>query len=156
MPPSLSHCSSIAICGILLSCTFTWYIKKYIVLDLALSPYVSYLITYPQSTINWKGLILELLTMIQIQYLHHVQLNNMVSKLGYYNPLPLTTALSSVLYNLTQNATLVPPLVLCKIKQKRMCQSHGILQLPCSLIRVVVLILHLICPMARFGTLPGP
>ena len=50
------------------------------------------------------------------------------SKPGYYTPLPLRLALPSVLY---------------KIEQKWMCQSHGILQLPRSLIRTVVLPLHL-------------
>ena len=54
--------------------------------------------------------------------------NAMESKSGYYIPLPLTLALSSVLF---------------KIEQKWMCHSHGILQLPCSLIRTVVLPLHL-------------
>ena len=54
--------------------------------------------------------------------------NTMGSKLRYYIPLPLTLALSSMLY---------------KIEQKWMCQSHGILQLPCILMRTVVLPLHL-------------
>ena len=54
--------------------------------------------------------------------------NTMGSKSGYYNPLPLIIALSSVL---------------CKIEQKLTCHSHGILQLPRSLIWTVVLPLHL-------------
>ena len=33
-----------------------------------------------------------------------------------------------------------------KIEQKWMCQSHGILQLPCSLFRIVLLPLHLYLP----------
>ena len=49
-------------------------------------------------------------------------------KLGYYNPLALKSALPSGLF---------------KIEQNWMCQLHGILQLPCSLIRIVVLPLHL-------------
>ena len=81
--------------------------------------------------------------MIKIQYLHHVQLNTKGSKLGYYNLLPLTISFPLVLYKLKQNATLAPPSMLCKIEQKGMFQSHGILHLPCSLFRIVVLPLHL-------------
>ena len=57
--------------------------------------------------------------------------NTIGSKLGYYIPIPLILALSSVLY---------------EIEKKWMCHSHGILQLPCSLIGVVVLPLHLYFP----------
>ena len=48
-----------------------------------------------------------------------------------------------MLNKIKQNATLALPSVLCKIEQKWMFQSHGTLQLPCSLIRTVVLLLHL-------------
>ena len=80
----------------------------------------------------------------------------MGSKLGCYIPLPLQLELSSVLTKLNKNATLELSLVLCKIKQKWMCQSHGTLQLPCILIKIVVLLLHFTYPMVRYETLLGP
>ena len=43
------------------------------------------------------------------------------------------------------------PLVLSKFEPKRMCQLHGILQLPCSLFRFEVLPLHLYFP---YGSVP--
>ena len=57
-------------------------------------------------------------------------------KSGYCIPFPLTLALSSVL---------------CKIEQKWMFESHGILQLPRSLIKIVVLPFHLYLP---YGLVP--
>ena len=56
---------------------------------------------------------------------------------------PPLIALSSVLYKIEQNSTLVPTLVLHRFEQKWMCHFHGILKLPCSLFRTVVLPLHL-------------
>src|SRR5713226_7544208 len=79
-------------------------------------------------------------------------LMQMGSKPRCYIPSPpLTTTLSSVLYKIEQNDTLAPPSVLHKIEQKWMCQSHGILQLPCSLFRSEVLPLHLYLP---YGSVP--
>ena len=66
----------------------------------------------------------------------------MGSKLGCYIPLPLTIALSLVVYKIKQKCYTRTTLVLCKIEPKWMCQSHGILQLPNSLLRTVVLPLH--------------
>ena len=66
--------------------------------------------------------------------------NTMGSKPSHYISLSLrvkTGALHS------PHPSLALSLVLYKIEQKWMCQSHGILQLPCSLIRTVVLPLHL-------------
>ena len=56
---------------------------------------------------------------------------------------PPSIALSSVLYNNLTIATLELPSVLYKIEQKWMCQSHGTLHLSCSLIRTLMLPLHL-------------
>ena len=60
--------------------------------------------------------------------IHHVQFQYHGVKTGMLHSPPPSLALSSVFY---------------KIEQKWMCQSHGILQLPCSLFRTVVLPLHL-------------
>ena len=57
----------------------------------------------------------------------------MGSKLGCYIPFPLQHHCPQCFTKLNKNATLVLPSVLHIIKQKWMCQSHGILQLPCSL-----------------------
>ena len=67
----------------------------------------------------------------------------MPSKPRCYIPLPLQLELSSVLTKLNKNASLALSSVLCRFEQKWMCQSHGILQLPCILISTVVLPLHL-------------
>ena len=67
--------------------------------------------------------------------------NTMGSKLGYYIPLPLTTTLLSMLFN--KNSTPALPQCSAKLNKKWICQSYGTLQLPCSLIRSVVLRLHL-------------
>ena len=64
-------------------------------------------------------------------------------KTGVLHSPPPSIALSSVLYKIEQNSTLVPTLVLHRFEQKWMCHFHGILKLPCSLFRTVVLPLHL-------------
>ena len=68
------------------------------------------------------------------------------SKLGHYNPLPLQQHYPQCFTKLNKNATLVPPSVLHRFEQNWMCESHGILQLPCSLFRTVVLPFHLYLP----------
>ena len=67
----------------------------------------------------------------------------MGSKPGCYILPPLQQHYPQCFTKLNKNATLAPPLVLCRIEQKWMCQLHGILQLPCSLFKTVVLPLHL-------------
>ena len=62
---------------------------------------------------------------------------------GVTFPSPFNSTILGALQNQTKNVTLVSPSVLQKIEQKWICQSHGILQLPCSLFRTVVLPLHL-------------
>ena len=66
--------------------------------------------------------------MIYIQYIHHLQFQYHGVKTGVLHSPPPLLAISSVLY---------------KIEQNWMCQSHGILQLPHSLIQNIVLPLHL-------------
>ena len=56
---------------------------------------------------------------------------------------PSSIALSSLLYKIEQKCYTSITSVLCRVEQKWMYQSHGILQLPCSLFRTVVLPLHL-------------
>ena len=71
---------------------------------------------------------------------------------------PPSTTLSSVLYNIEQKCLLELPSTIYIFKQKRMCQSHGILQLPCSFFRTVVLPLHLhlsYCSILEHCDLPG-
>ena len=80
-----------------------------------------------------------------------MQFNTMGSKLGCYIPLPLQQHYPRCFTKLEKNATLVPPLVLRRIEQKWMCQSYGILQLPCSLFSFVMLPLHLYLP---YGPVP--
>ena len=63
---------------------------------------------------------------------------------------PPWIALSSVLYKIEQNATLALPQCYA-VEQKWMCQLHGILHLPCSLFRTVVLPFHLYLP---YGSAP--
>ena len=72
-------------------------------------------------------------------------------KTGCYIPLPLQQNCPHCFTKLNKNATLEPPLVLFRIEQKWMCKSYGILQLPCSLFRTVVLPLHLYLP---YGSIP--
>ena len=64
---------------------------------------------------------------------------------------PPSIALSLVIYKIEQNSTLASPSVIRRFEQKWMCQSHGILQLPCSLFKTVVLPLHLYLP---YGSVP--
>ena len=78
-------------------------------------------------------------------------LNTMGSKPGCYIPLPITTALSLVLYKIEQKYYIGTTSVLYKIEQTWMCQSYGILQLPSSLLETVVLPLHLYL---SYGSIP--
>ena len=94
------------------------------------------MITYTQTPNQWQGLGLELLAMIQIQYIHHVKFQYHGVKTRVLHSPPRSLALTLVLY---------------KIEQKWMCQSHGILQFPCSLFRSVVLPLHLYL---TYGSVP--
>ena len=75
----------------------------------------------------------------------------MGSKLGRYIPLALQQHCPWCFTKLNKNSTLVPPSVLHRIEQKWMCQSHGILQLPRSLFRTVVLSLHFYL---SYGSIP--
>ena len=68
------------------------------------------------------------------------------SKSRCYIPLPLQQHCPECFTKLNKNATSVPPSGLCRVEQTWMCQSLGILQLPCSLLRTVVLPLHLYMP----------
>ena len=67
----------------------------------------------------------------------------MGSKLGSYIPLPFLQHCPRFFTTLNKNALLVLPSAICRIEQKWMCQSHGILQLPHSFFRTVVLPFHL-------------
>ena len=82
-----------------------------------------------------------------IQYLHNVQSKYQGVKTGVLQSGPPSTTLSLVL---EQKCCTGTTSVLRKIEQKWMCQSHGILHLPSSLIRTVVLPLHLYLPTAWF------
>ena len=73
------------------------------------------------------------------------------SKPGCYIPLPLQQHCPQCFTKLNKNVALVPPSVLRRIEQKWMCQLHGILHLPCSIFRSVVLPLHLYLP---YGSVP--
>ena len=64
---------------------------------------------------------------------------------------PSSIAMSSMLYKIEQKCYTGIALVFHRIEQKWMCQFHGILQLPCSLFRFVVLPLHLYLP---YGPVP--
>ena len=66
------------------------------------------------------------------------------SKPGCYIPLPFQQHCPQFFTKLS--ATPVPPSVLWRIEQKWMCQSHGIIHIPCSLFRTIVLPLHLYLP----------
>ena len=72
-----------------------------------------------------------------------IYLNANGVKTGVLRSPPPSTTLSSVLYNNEQKCLLVLPSTIRRFQQKWMCQSHGIFQLPSSLIRTVVLPLHL-------------
>ena len=102
---------------------------------------------------QWKGLGLELHAMISIQYIHHVQFNTMGSKLGCYIPLPFTTTLFVVLHKIEQNSTLEPPQCYAKLNKNGCANCNGILQLPSSLLRTIVLPLHLYLSYGRFRSI---
>ena len=68
------------------------------------------------------------------------------SKPGCYIPLPLQQHCPQCFTKLNKNVALVLPSVLRRIEQKWMCQLHGILHLPCSLFRILMLPLHLYLP----------
>ena len=76
-------------------------------------------------------------------YLQYMQVG---LKLGYYIPLPLQYHCPQCFIKLNKNDTLALPLVIYRIEQKWLHQLHGILHLPCSLFRTVVLPLHLYLP----------
>ena len=100
---------------------------------------------------RWSGFFLQLHTMSTYNiYIIYIFNANKVNPGVLQSPSPSTT-LSSVLYKIEQNATLVPPSVLSRIEKKWMCQSYGILQLPRSLFKTVVLPLHLYLP---YGLVP--
>ena len=80
---------------------------------------------------------------IYIIYINAMGLKNKV----FHSP-PPSTALSSVLYKIEQKFYVG---IALSALQKQMCQSHGILHLPCSLFRFVVLPLHLYLP---YGLVP--
>ena len=80
------------------------------------------------------------------------------SKLGCYIPLPLQQHYPQFFTTLNKNSLLVFPSVIRRIKQKWMCQSHGILHLPHSFFRTIVLPLHLYlsyCLVSEHCDLPG-
>ena len=95
---------------------------------------------------RWWGFFLYLHTMINYNIYTIVYLMKMGSKRRHYIPLPLQQHCPQCFTKLNKNDTLVPPSMLRRIKQKWMCQSHRILQLPCSLFKTVVLPLHLYLP----------
>ena len=75
----------------------------------------------------------------------------MGSKQGYYIPLPLQHHCPRCFTKFEQKCYTSIASVFHKIEQKWMCQLHGILQLPRSLFRSVVLPLHLYLP---YGSVP--
>ena len=75
----------------------------------------------------------------------------MKSKLGCYIPLLLQQHCPQLFTKLKKKDAMVSPSVLPRIEKKWMCQSHGILHLPCSLFKTAVLPLHLYLP---YGSVP--
>ena len=75
----------------------------------------------------------------------------MGSKLGCYIPLPLQQHCPQCFTTLNKNDLLVLSSTICRIEQKRTFQLHGILHLPHSFFRTVVLPLHLYLP---YGSVP--
>ena len=80
-----------------------------------------------KTAINGRALALSSLQWFHTIFTSYIFNANGV-KTGVLHSPPPSTTLSSVLYKIEQNATLAPPSVLCRIEQKWMCQSHGILQ----------------------------
>ena len=80
-----------------------------------------------------------------------IYLNATGSKLGCYIPLPLQKLRPQCFTTLNKNALLVLPSAIRRIEQKWMWQSHGILQLPRSFFRTLVLPLHLYL---SYGSVP--
>ena len=80
------------------------------------------------------------------------------SKTGCYIPLTLQQHFPQCFTTLNKNSLPVLPSAIRRIEQKWMCQSHGILQFPCSFFRTVVLPLHLYlsyCSVPEHCDLPG-
>ena len=73
------------------------------------------------------------------------------SKLGCYIPLPLQQHYPQCFTSLKKKSLLVLPSAIHEIEKKWICQLHGILHLPCSLFRTVVLPLHLYL---SYGSIP--
>ena len=79
-------------------------------------------------------------------------------KRGCYMPPPLQQHCPQCFTTLNKNAFMVLPWAIRRIEQKWMCESHGILQLPRSFFKTVVLPLHLYlsyCSVSEHCDLPS-
>ena len=85
-----------------------------------------------------------------LQYIHRIHLMQWGQKRGVTFPSPFNSTVLSALQNLNKMLHCTAS-VFHKIEQKWMCQSHGILQLPRSLFRSVVLPFNLYLP---YGSVP--
>ena len=83
--------------------------------------------------------------------IYNIWINANWVKTGVLHSPPPSIALSILLYKIEQKCYTGTTSVLYRIEQKWMCQSHGILQLPRSLFRSVMLPLHLYLP---YGSVP--